>query len=122
MTMHEALYFINEVHEFLRESCARKGTCCWPTREILSVNLMANRRFFPRATRQDMNERISRARQRGWIVEAPCAPECHARHVQITSVGLEALKLMNEHGCASEHQQAGRACVTEGFDLKREVA
>lgn len=112
MTMHEALAFISELHRFLHQD-AKPDVWCWPTREQCALNLRANREAFPR----DKNPRWAFNRQLGigfgrhYVVIEPCGPECHTKHVRLTAVGEEALKLMNEQGCSP-------TCMRNPHELK----
>lgn len=121
MTMHEALYFIRGLHDYTERSVANKGPWCWPTRELLASNVAANRDRFTGGARNQGNFRMQLgiARRRGWVVEEGCSPHCHAMHVRLTGAGLEALRLMDEHGCNSEK---ARPCVTSGLHLHRKAA
>lgn len=115
MKMHEVLWLISEVHDHTAAAVSNKGDWCWPTRELLAENVMLNRDLFPGS--DDVRKQIQRARERGWIVEGGCSPHCHARHLKLTTVGQEALKLMNEGGCGG-----GRECIVGGAKLTRKVA
>jgi hypothetical protein len=118
MTMHEALYFLNALRIELEESGHYRGIGAWPTRELCVLNLKANRAVFT----HDLNPVVSFrrnlqiAKQRHWMAEESCGRDCHAKHLRLTSLGLEALTLLNENGCF------GKECghVEHGAELRFE--
>jgi hypothetical protein len=106
MTMHEALSFLSQLHDFVEQRLSNPGPWCWPTRKLVNDNLWFNREAFPRDKnpRRTFAEQASRAARRHWIVIGPCQPQCHATHLRLTPEGQEALKLMEEQGCETgEH-------------------
>lgn len=111
MTMHEALSFLDGLHLFLEQDCARKGNCCWPTLDQVHLNLRVNREFFPR-DKQPCNSfqvQFKIALARHWAANLPCTPQCHTKHLRLTPVGQEVLAYMNEHGCGArcaQHREA----------------
>jgi len=101
MTMHEALTFVRELHGWIAEHSDRSGRACWPTREELAQNLSNNRALFPeRAVDAGFRYQLAEATRKGWLVQNPCSPACHVRHVRLTALGLERLAFMDEHGCS----------------------
>jgi hypothetical protein len=135
MKMHEALYSIKGLHDSLELEVANKGEWCWPTRELLAENVNANLKVLGKNARADIRRQMGIARRRGWLVEGPCVPHCHARQVRLTTSGAEALRLMNEAvcGCCStcrvpEMREAevrvkrDRECQTSSVKFKRRAA
>lgn len=101
MKMHETLYFIQGLHDFIAASASNKGEWCWPTRELLAENIDENVEVLGKNARADIRRQMGIARRRGWLIEGGCVAHCHARHVRLTSTGREALRLMNESGCCT---------------------
>lgn len=99
MKMHETLYFIQRLHDFIEEGASKKGPWCWPTRDVLAENVDVNIEILGKNARADMRRQMGIARRRGWIDESGCVAHCHALHVKLTAAGREALRLMNESGC-----------------------
>lgn len=107
MTMHETLNFIDALHRCIEHNVSNLGPWCWPTRELANYNLRLNRDAFPRDRRlkESFDKQVSIAARRHWIADAPCSAHCHARHLTLTAVGQEALRLMNEQGCGPHCEQ-----------------
>jgi hypothetical protein len=114
MTMHEALVFLDWLHGEikLQGKFSEKGS--WPTRELIAVNLRANKECYPRDRRVDDSfyRQMSIARKRRWAVQGPCSRSCHANHLWLTTAGLAVLEMMNREGCCPEcgnvrHQASG---------------
>lgn len=101
MTMHETLSFLDGLHGFLEQACARKGNCCWPTLDQVHLNLRLNRKVFARDQRvyDSFQRQFKIALARHWTAHEPCGPECHTKHLRLTATGVEILQLMNEQGC-----------------------
>jgi hypothetical protein len=125
MKIHECLFFIDWCHSSMERAVSNKGPWCWPTRELLVMNLRENSHVFGGSTvRADFNTQLRIAKRRGWVIEEPCQPHCHADHIRLTGIGQETLRLMNDNGCdrlcaAAENP---RPCVRAGFHLRRKVA
>lgn len=120
MKMHETLYFIQGLHDFIEVGAANKGDWCWPTRELLAENIDANVGVLGQNAGPDIRRQMGIARRRGWIAEGGCVPHCHAKHVRLTAAGREALRLMNESGCClscgrpkAQSTAQGRECITD---------
>jgi hypothetical protein len=106
--MHEALAFVRDLHGWIAAHSDRRGRACWPTREELTENLNYNRALFTeRALDADFRTQMARAACKGWLVQRPCAPACHVRHVRLTALGLQRLAIMDEHGCSRSRCQQG---------------
>src|SRR6266436_3739533 len=109
MMMHEALFFLDDLHQFLEAGVgnpgfrAEPGLSCWPTLDQVHLNLRVNRAAFPRDDKPyNSFQRVFKiALARHWAVKGPCQPGCHAEHLRLTAAGREALRLMNEQGCGS---------------------
>lgn len=101
MTMLECLDFISQLHDWVEKQVDRPGPWCWPTRDVVNLNLNRNRAAFPRDKYLvDSFGRVLRiARARGWVAVGGCQSHCHADHVRLTTVGQEMLALMKEQGC-----------------------
>ena len=101
MTMHQALQFLDALHEHIRHSVDKPGPWCAPTAEVVQYNLRLNRAAFPhdRDVSNSYRGQFKIARARHWVSEGPCQHHCHANHQQLTAAGHEALRLMDEQGC-----------------------
>lgn len=130
MRMHETLYLIQGLHDFIAREVANKGDWCWPTRELLAENLAANKAVL--GTESGFREQLSLARRRGWLSEGPCQSHCHARHVRLTASGMEMLRLLDEAGCCPscrvpdmrerERGSRRRGCRIDSLKFHRKVA
>jgi hypothetical protein len=107
MTMHEALNFLDLLHNHIEHSVSNPGPWCWPTRQLVHYNLGLNRSCFPRDKRvyDSFNRQFKIARSRHWTDVGPCASHCHAEHLRLTDLGAEALRVMNEQGCGAHCHQ-----------------
>lgn len=110
MTMHETLFFVDDLRRFMEREVSNPGPWCWPTRELVSVNLRKNQDVFPRdrdyrSLHAAFNRQVDIAKARHWLTDEGCQPHCHARHLRLTAAGAEALRLMNEQGCGPQCSQ-----------------
>ena len=113
MTMHEALFFLDDLHQFLEAGvgnphfAAEPGPWCWPTLEQVHLNLRVNRAAFPRDARvyDSFNTVFKIALRRHWTAKGHCQAGCKAEHLRLTAAGAEALRLMNEQGCGPQCSQ-----------------
>lgn len=121
MTQHELLAFIDALHGFIERSVSNRGPWCWPTRELLVENLADNKKLWGPSWDSGFRQTLQSLRRHGWAVEEGCAPHCHAKHVRLTSAGLEMLRLMNEHGCRNHRARNPNGCH-EQFKLHRSLA
>jgi hypothetical protein len=122
MTQHELLAFIDRLHAFIERSVSNRGPWCWPTRELLVENLADNKTLWGPSWDSGFRQTLRSLRHHDWAVEEGCSPHCHARHVRLTSAGLEMLRLMNEHGCATHRTRPhGSGCHAQ-FKLHRNLA
>jgi hypothetical protein len=101
MTQHELLAFVDGLRRHVETQVSNPGPWCWPTRELLVENLKANAKLWgPGLISGEFPDTLRTLKAKDWAAEAPCSPHCHANHVSLSEAGLEALRLMNERGCA----------------------
>jgi hypothetical protein len=96
MTTHETLWVLKAVHDHVVGNVSNPGPWCWPTFELLSSNIRANRHLLHVP---GWRSRLAEAEARGWVVRQPCTPHCHARHVVLSAAGEAVLARMNAQGC-----------------------
>lgn len=96
MTMHETLWVLKAVHDHVAASVSNPGSWCWPTFDLLSSNVRANRHLLSTG---GWREQLKRAESQGWARRVPCQPHCHAGHVTMTASGEAVLARMNAQGC-----------------------
>lgn len=103
MTIHESLFFIDELRRFVEKHVDHSGPWCWPTRELAAYNLRRNALVFRREKQLNraFNLNVGTVKEKGWLVKGPCAPHCHAYHLKLTQLGQEALDNMNRYGCGT---------------------
>lgn len=109
MTQHEFLNFTVALRDHIEEKVGKRSgqpaAAVWPTREALVENLGLNLDHFGAGvTQSGIRAAIATASKRHWIVVAGCMKDCHAKHVIVTELGLEALRLMDEQGCERHGQ------------------
>ena len=120
MHMHELLWVVKGLHDFSERAAENKGPWLWPTFELLSENVRANREVM---NPEGWRGRLHVARERGLVVIGPCTGHCHARHIIVTALGAARLALMNQQGCSRAcASRASRecACVERGGQLHLE--
>lgn len=130
MTQHELLSFIDSLHGYVERSVSNKGPWCWPTYELLLDNLKLNRNLWGSRLADEFGDVFRTLQRKHWVAVGPCTVSasrsdvrCHARHISLTTAGLEALRLMNEGGCEGHiHVKRREQCHTTGFHLQRRSA
>ena len=96
MRMHEFLWIVQGLHDFSERAAENKGQWLWPTMELLSENIYANREVVAPG---GFRRRLYEARECGWLTVGPCTGHCHARHIIVTSLGAAHLAAMTQQGC-----------------------
>lgn len=122
MTQHELLAFTVALRGHIEATVGKRhgqpGAALWPTREVLVENLSLNRdRFGTRVLDSGLQAALARAKKLHYVTVGGCMKDCHARHIIVTELGLEALRLMDEQGCEHHGQwkKTRPECRVEGF-------
>jgi hypothetical protein len=122
LTQHELLAFVDGLRRTVEKQVVKAGSWCWPTRELLVENLNLNAKLWgPGLISGEFPDTLRTLKAKDWATEGPCSPQCHADHVSLTEAGLEALRLMDERGCAGHiHVKRRKRCHAKfRFRLKR---
>jgi hypothetical protein len=123
MTQHELLAFVDGLRRHVETEISNPGPWCWPTRELLVENLKANAKLWgPGLISGEFPDTLRTLKAKEWAAEAPCSPNCHANHVSLTEAGLEALRLMDERGCAGHIHVKRRERCHAKFRFRRKRA
>lgn len=122
MTQHEFLTFTVALRDHIKATVEKRhgqpAAAFWPTRDVLVENIALNRdRLGPDVLLGGIGKVLGTARKRRWVTVGGCMKDCHADHIIVTELGLEALRLMDEQGCEHHGQwkKTRPECRVEGF-------